>query len=169
MPTIIKTSDVELVERPSPIAAYSWLTTARLGSTLGSKHLRFDIRSLNAGKFSFPYHFHRHAEEFFLILSGEATLRTPEGFQKVKQGDLIFFEMGESSAHQMYNHSDEPCVYFDLCTNMGFDIAEYPDTGKMAMLPGMEIFYKSNQADYYADEEKVKDRWPENIINPDKK
>lgn len=169
MPTIINTSDVELKERPSPLDAYSWLTTPRLGDTLGSKHLRFDIRSLSPGKFSFPYHFHRHAEEIFLLLSGEATLRTPEGFKKVKQGDLIFFEMGETSAHQLYNHSDELCVYFDLCTNMGFDISEYPDTGKMAILPSMELFDKKNQANYYAGEEKVAEKWPENIINPEKR
>lgn len=163
MPTLIHTSETELRERRSPIDAYSWFTTPRLGNKLRSKHLEFDIRSLSPGKYSFPYHFHRYAEEIFLILSGEATLRTPEGFQKVKQGDLIFFEMGESSAHQMYNHSDKPCTYFDLRTTVGMDVSEYPDTGKLAILPDLELFNKADQVNYFEGEENIEDRWPREI------
>jgi uncharacterized cupin superfamily protein len=38
------------------------------------KYLYFNIKSLFPGKFSYPYHFHRNAEELFVILKGEGTL-----------------------------------------------------------------------------------------------
>ena len=56
-----------------------------------SKYLHFDIKSLFPGKFSYPYHFHRNAEEFFVVLEGEATLRSPEGYQTISKGAIIFF------------------------------------------------------------------------------
>ncbi len=101
-----------------------------------SKHIQFDIRSLDPDKYSFPYHFHRKAEELFYVISGESTLRTPEGFTKVESGDLVFFEEGESSAHQLYNHSAEACVFLDIRTTPEIDICEYPDSGKINIIPG---------------------------------
>lgn len=62
----------------------------RLAEVANSKHLVFDIRSLDPDKYSFPYHFHRNAEEIFVILAGKAMLRTPEGFTEVSEGDVIF-------------------------------------------------------------------------------
>ncbi|CQR55260.1 cupin domain-containing protein [Paenibacillus riograndensis] len=71
----------------------------------GSKHLLFEIRSLDPGKYSYPYHFHRSAEEIFVILSGRAMLRTPAGFQELWEGDTVFFESGPEGAHQLFNHN----------------------------------------------------------------
>jgi hypothetical protein len=47
--------------------------------------------------------FHKAAEELFVILSGEAMLRSSEGYQKLSQVDIIFFEAGSDGAHQLYN------------------------------------------------------------------
>ena len=132
-----------------------------------SKYLQFDIRSLDPGKFSFPYHFHGNAEELFVILSGEATLRTPQGFEKIGEGDIVFFEQGPSSAHQVYNHSDSPCVYLDIRTAIGIDICEYPDSEKINILPYLEIYEKASKVDYYKGEENVKEKWPDRILKKD--
>jgi uncharacterized cupin superfamily protein len=40
-----------------------------------------------------------------MIISGSATLRTPEGPEVVENGDLIFSETGETGAHQLHNHT----------------------------------------------------------------
>ncbi|WP_394340403.1 cupin domain-containing protein [Mariniphaga sediminis] len=74
------------------------------------QNLNFDLRLLNPGQFSAPYHFHRHAEELFMVVSGTMTLRTPERLEIVNRGDIIFFEMGVTGAHQFYNHGSEPCI-----------------------------------------------------------
>lgn len=164
MPTLFHTKDLALKSRKSRLPEFEWLTSSRLAKLAGSGHLEFDVRSLSPGRFSFPYHFHRAAEELFLILSGEATLRSPEGFQKIVAGDLIFFEQGDTGAHQVYNHSDAPCVYLDIRTTVGLDVCEYPDSGKMAILPTLEVFERGSTVDYYQGEESVTAHWPEEIL-----
>jgi uncharacterized cupin superfamily protein len=164
MPTLFHTGDLPLKSRKSRLPGFEWLTSSRLAKQAGADHLEFDIRSLDPDRFSFPYHFHRAAEELFLILSGEATLRSPEGFQKVVAGDLIFFEQGDTGAHQLYNHGAAPCVYLDIRTTVGIDICEYPDSGKMAILPTLEVFESGSTVDYYQGEEDVTARWPAEIL-----
>jgi uncharacterized cupin superfamily protein len=126
-----------------------------LSALSDSKHLVFDIRLLNPGQYSFPYHFHRNAEELIMILSGSLTLRTPEGLRILNKGDLVFFEMGETGAHQFYNHESIPSTYLDIKTVVGLDVCEYPDSGKINISPYHEIFDKDSQIDYFKGEEKV--------------
>jgi uncharacterized cupin superfamily protein len=164
MSTIFHKEDLQFVMRESPIPEYRWHTTPWLGKTVNSRQLNFDIRSLDPGKFSFPYHYHRASEEFFMIISGEATLRSPDGFHKLKEGDMVFFEEGSSSAHQLYNHSEAACIYLDIRAASGVDVINYPDTGKIALSPFMEIFNGCVKADYYQGEEEVAKKWPEEII-----
>jgi uncharacterized cupin superfamily protein len=128
---------------------------------INPEHLIFDLRQLNPGQYAFAYHFHRYAEELFMIISGSATLRTPKGLETVETGDLIFFETGETGAHQLYNHTEAPCVYLDIRTFTGFDVCEYPDSGKINILPRDEIFRKDSQVNYFSGEENVRDKWKE--------
>lgn len=164
MPKIFHGQDLKLKKRKLRISEFEWHMSPRLGQLVNSKYLEFYIVSLDPGKFSFPYHFHRASEELFMILSGEATLRTPKGFQKVVQGDIIFFEEGPSSAHQLYNHNDSPCVYLDLRTTCGIDVCEYPDSGKINILPFIEVFESSLKVNYYKGEKDVAKMWPKKII-----
>lgn len=164
MPTVFHTRDLELKKHKSRLPEFEWQTSTRLAKLTESKQLQFDIRSLDPDRFSFPYHFHRAAEELFMILSGEATLRTPEGFQTLTSGDLAFFEQGNNGAHQLYNHSDAPCVYLDIRTTVGIDVCEYPDSGKLNILPAMEVFDSGSTVDYYQGEEAVTAKWPKEIL-----
>jgi uncharacterized cupin superfamily protein len=119
---------------------------------LGRGSLNFDVRRLPPGELSSLYHFHRHAEEMFMIMEGEATLRTPDGLQILETGDIAFFETGAAGAHQLYNHTDTPCVYLDVRTFVGADIAEYPDSGRLLVVPTMERFDKASSAGYFEGE-----------------
>lgn len=122
----------------------------------------FDLRLLPSGQYSFPYHFHRNAEELIMILSGTLTMRSHEGFEILKHGDIVFFEMGETSAHQFYNHDSNPCTYLDVKTVVGLDVCEYPDSGKINISPFNEIFVKDSQVDYFHGEDNVDSKWLEN-------
>jgi uncharacterized cupin superfamily protein len=164
MPKVFHRQDLRFEKRKSRMSEFEWHMSPRLGQLVNSKYLEFYIVSLDSGKFSFPYHFHRASEELFMILSGEATLRSPEGFQKVSQGDIIFFEEGSTGAHQLYNHSKSPCVYLDLRTTFGIDVCEYPDSGKVNILPFLEVFESTSKVDYYKGEEDVARRWPKKIM-----
>jgi uncharacterized cupin superfamily protein len=160
MPTIINPDVLQFAMNKSAPSEFQWHSCVpRLAELTGSKHLIFDIRSLDPGKYSYPYHFHRYSEELFVILSGAVTLRSPEGLQVLHKGNMVFFEMGESSAHQLFNHGDVPCVYLDIRTNIGFDVTEYPDSGKINIAPDYGIFEKQSKVDYFRGEENVKKIW----------
>ncbi len=165
MPKIIKSADMKLKPNRAPITDFAWEASAQFEKYAQSKYLHFDIKSLLPGKFSYPYHFHRNAEELFIALSGEATLRSPEGFETLSKGDLIFFEEGPSGAHQLYNHGTEPFVYVDLRTRANVDVCEYPDSGKVNILPAMDIFKADSKVRYYAGEEGVREKWPKEIVD----
>jgi uncharacterized cupin superfamily protein len=124
-----------------------------------SDNLNFDVRQINPGQYSAPYHFHRYAEELFMILSGSATLRTPTGLQVVSGGDIIFFGKGETGAHQLYNHTEELCIYLDVRTSTGYDVCGYPDSDKILLAPTMEVFRKNSRVNYFVGEENIKDKW----------
>ncbi|MCK5099833.1 MAG: cupin domain-containing protein [Desulfobacteraceae bacterium] len=164
MPLIHKISEIEQKKNNSPISDFSWKSSLPLGEISKSKYLHFDIKSLLPGKFSYPYHFHRNAEELFVILEGEATLRSKEGYQTIEKGDVIFFEEGPEGAHQLCNHSDEPFVYVDLCTKANVDVCEYPDSCKINILPAMDIFEEGSKVSYYDGEDGVKSKWPEELL-----
>ena len=161
MPARFNANSLPFHPKQSPIPEYAWHTSERLSGLVKSKHLTFDIRSLDPGFYSYPYHYHHNAEEVFVILDGSAMLRTPEGISEVQAGDVLFFEMGESGAHQLFNHTDSPCRYLDIRTEQGLDVAEYPDSGKLnVMLPGgQRVLERSAEVDYYLGEDRVKDKW----------
>ena len=96
MATILKSNQREFQESPNKIDHYRIFTDiSRIKKGLNPENLNFDLRQLNPDQYSAPYHFHRFAEELFMIVSGSATLRTPKGLEFVNTGDLIFFERGK--------------------------------------------------------------------------
>lgn len=160
MPTIINPDDLKFEVDSSSLKDFKLKTlTPRLGEICNSKHFMFDIRQLDSGKYSFPYHFHRNAEELIMIISGSVTLRTDEGFKIVTKGELMFFEVGESSAHQFYNHDTIPCTYLDIRTTPGIDVTEYPDSGKVNISPFNLIFEKQTRVDYNKGEDSINEIW----------
>jgi uncharacterized cupin superfamily protein len=73
----------------------------------------------------------------------------------LREGDIAFFETGAAGAHQLYNHTAEPCVYLDVRTFAGADIAEYPDSGRLLIVPTMERFDKAASTGYFEGEPPV--------------
>jgi len=160
MATILKSDQRKFQESPNKIDNYRIFTDiSRIQKGVNPENLNFDLRQLNPDQYSAPFHFHRYAEELFMIISGSATLRTPNGLEIVNSGDLIFFEKGETGAHQLYNHTSELCIYLDIRTYIGYDIAEYPDSNKILIAPKFEIFNKDSQASYFDRETNIKDKW----------
>ena len=71
----------------------------------------------------------------------------------------MFFEKGNTSTHQLYNHTTEPCIYFDLRTNNEFDVAEFVDTNKVVFGSSIEIFEKGEHVGYFKGEENISKKW----------
>jgi len=160
MASILKSKDREFKEDANKIDPFRLMSdTSRNKKGIKPQNLNFDLRQLNPGQFSAPYHSHRYAEELFMIISGSMTLRSPEGLEVVEIGDVIFFEMGDSGAHQFYNHSEAPCTYLDVRTFIGYDVCDYPDSNKILLAPSFEIFNKEIAVRYFEGEENIVEKW----------
>jgi uncharacterized cupin superfamily protein len=88
------------------------------------------------GKKAWPYHLHHANEELFVILDGSGTLRHDDERYPIKAGDVISTGTGKGTAHQIVNTSDAELRYLAISTMIHPDIAEYPDSGKRAMVAG---------------------------------
>jgi len=44
------------------------------------------------------------------------------------------------------------------------DICEYPDSGKVNILPDLQVFENSSSVDYYKGEENVAMKWPKELM-----
>ena len=162
MPTLFTVNKLTFKSKENLPESFDIQTAVpRLSVEADSKQLVFDIRSLRPGKYSFPYHFHHNAEELMVILSGSLMLRTPDEFQELNTGDIVFFETGKTGAHQFFNHTKIPCTYLDIRTAFGTDVCEYPDSEKINILPHFNVFKKGDEADYFDGEENVDDKWKE--------
>jgi uncharacterized cupin superfamily protein len=160
MPSIFGKSDYEFKEDENALPEFKLLTAQpRLFQTAQSKNLVFDLRTLPPGKYSFPYHFHRNSEELMMIISGSLTLRTPLGTRIVGTGEIMYFSTGEQDAHQFFNHSDDPCVYLDIRTIYGIDVSEYPDSGKVNIIPFNELYDQKSRVSYNSGEENISHIW----------
>jgi uncharacterized cupin superfamily protein len=160
MANVMKCANREFKEDANKIDYFRLFSdAARAKSGVQPKNLNFDLRQLNPGQFSAPFHFHRFAEELFMVVSGTMTLRTFAGLERVESGDLVFCEMGESGAHQFYNHGTEPCIYLDVRTFIGYDVCEYPDSGKVLIAPSFEVFEKKSKVEYFDGERNVMEKW----------
>lgn len=160
MATIIRKEERNFQPNPGKIDGFRLFTDlSRSQKGIDPKYLNFDLRRLDPQQCNAPYHFHRYAEELFFVLSGSATLRTPAGLEIVHEGDILFFEAGESGAHQLRNHTAEPCTYLDMRSYIGYDVCEYPDSDKIILVPGGETFCRSEQHAYFEGETNADKIW----------
>jgi uncharacterized cupin superfamily protein len=104
---------------------------AFVGHQIGGALIGASMSEIEPGNKHWPYHAHHANEEWVIVLRGEPTLRTPEGEQVLKEGDVVCFPRGNDGAHQIINRSDAPVRVLLLSSMVGPDIVEYLDTGKV--------------------------------------
>ncbi|MBO4696771.1 MAG: cupin domain-containing protein [Lachnospiraceae bacterium] len=110
--------------------------------------------TLLPGQSNYPYHQHLGREEMFYVISGKATLRTPQGEREVTAGDVVFFPPNESGAHMLTNTFDEPVSYLDIDTYTPSDVVLYPDSGNVRVLAeSMQKSFKLDSEVNYLDGE----------------
>ena len=106
-----------------------------------------------------PFHTHHANEEWAIVLRGEPTLRTHEGEQQLRQGDVVAFPRGKEGAHQIRNDTDAPVRVLMLSTLIAPDVVEYLDTGKIGArsVAGERIIFArpGPELEYWEDEDIV--------------
>ncbi len=104
---------------------------AWVGARLGAELIGGSLYELEPGDRLWPYHTHHANEEWLIVVSGTPTLRSPDGEQDLREGDVACFRRGPDGAHQVSNRTDAPVRVLMLSTLLAPEIVEYLDTGKV--------------------------------------
>jgi len=123
-----------------------------VGKRVGLEELGVTLYVLPPDNANAPYHWHHNTEEALLVLSGEPTLRTPEGERRLQRGDLVSFPRGASGAHKVTNSSNDVARYLIFSTKPASDIVEYPDSQKISFGSrgrGSRILRDGDSLDYW--------------------
>jgi uncharacterized cupin superfamily protein len=135
---------------PKPILSISDLTLAdrghgerfqvrlaRIGTQVGLTKLGCSLHVVPAGKRAWPRHAHHEADELFYVLSGSGEYRFGEEIFPIRAGDFLGAPAGKI-AHQIINTGTDELRYLAISTVGGFDVVEYPDSGKFGVVVGVK-------------------------------
>jgi len=132
-------------------AGYAWSANRIGGELMGGT-----VYDLPAGERTFPYHYHRGIEEWLLVVAGNPTLRTPEGEQQLREGDVVCFRQGPEGAHQVTGPG-RVLIVSNLATP---SVGVYPDSDKVGTRPSLDRsdpdrldFRRSDAVDYWEGED----------------
>ncbi len=116
----------EFVDDP---AFSSMLKTVCVGDAIGTEKIYVNVDYVKPGAASTKYHAQDLQEEFFLIMTGEGTLRFDGQEIRVSPGDVIAKPAGKGLAHQFINDGAEILQILDIGTRVACDTIVYPDEG----------------------------------------
>jgi uncharacterized cupin superfamily protein len=108
-----------------------------VGNRLGAERIGASLYELPPGQLTFPYHFHYGNEEWLVVVTGEPTLRSPDGERRLRVGDVVCFPAGPDGAHQVRNDTEEPTRVLMISTLRSPDVVRYVDSDKLGVRPGV--------------------------------
>ena len=135
-----------------------------VSQALGGDEKSFDLRTRHpfdveiarvpAQTAFWPYHSHSAQWEFYIIISGNGTVRDEGGKTEVRTGDAFVFPPGE--AHQIINTGEVDLVFYIIADSPIGDTCHYPDSGKWSVFQGKDrAVVKGEQANYFDGEEEA--------------
>ena len=98
---------------------------------IGAEHLAGSVIEIPPGERAWPYHWEAALEEWLYVLTGTPTVRTPDGEEQLRAGDLVCFLAGPDGAHQVLNRSDAVCRVVMLSNRASVNVVVYPDANKV--------------------------------------
>jgi uncharacterized cupin superfamily protein len=131
---------------------------ARLGPQVGVERVGASLWELPAGQAAYPYHFHLTEDEILILLEGGLSLRTPEGWRELEEGDVVGFPFGEAGAHQVVNRTGSTARFLAVSNSGATEAVVQPDANKIGILdrtPGgsgiREWHRRGDRAGYFDD------------------
>jgi uncharacterized cupin superfamily protein len=128
----------------------------RTGNQLGAEDSGISVYELAPGQAVCPYHYEVGEEEWLLVLSGNPSLRTPEGSERLDPWDLVRFPKGPEGAHGIRNETAAAARVLMFSTVITPTATVYPDSDKIGIWTGNEesdgIFHRGSGVEYYEDE-----------------
>ena len=126
MPNVFKPQLTERFDREG----FRWRYES-VARNAGSERLGASIYDLPPGQATFPYHYHFSNEELLIVLRGQPHLRTPAGWHRLDEGEVVAFPVGERGAHQLANRTEEPVRVLLVSEMRSPDVTVYPDSDKV--------------------------------------
>ena len=121
-----------------------------LADPCGLTQFGANLVELPPGCWSSQRHWHSHEDELVYVVSGELTLVTDAGEQRLGAGMVAGFPAGERDGHHLINRSDQPATYIEIGTRIAEDGAVYSDID-MELRPrpeGGHVFVHKNGEPY---------------------
>jgi uncharacterized cupin superfamily protein len=129
---------------------------ARLGRQAGAEQLGMSLWELPPGQAAYPYHWHFGEEELIVVLEGRPSVRTPEGWRELEEGEVLSFLTGEGGGHQLVNRGDARARFLSISTQGSPEVCVYPDSDKAGIYGSpygeRELFRRSDAVDYWEGE-----------------
>jgi uncharacterized cupin superfamily protein len=125
-----------------------------IGTERGASFASLGSYELAPGEAGPAYHYELTREEWLFVVSGEVTLRTPEGERVLSAGDVVCFLPGAEGAHSMRNAGDVPARFAMASTKEASRSIVYPDSDRIAVIgPGFKRMMKIGEdLEYWAGE-----------------
>jgi uncharacterized cupin superfamily protein len=132
---------------------------ARVSRQAGARRVGLSVWEVEPGQLAYPYHYHLTEEELVVVLEGTPSLRTPDGWRELAEGEVVPFLRGEPGAHQIANRTGGLVRFLAFSTSGEPDIVIYPDSGKLGAAErapeggGLRAFFRLvDEVDYYEGE-----------------
>jgi uncharacterized cupin superfamily protein len=130
-PPVLDTADVPAAtgsNYPEPFKSrVSARRKQKLGDALGLKNFGVNLATIPPGAVSALRHWHTHEDEFVYIVSGELTLVTGDGEQRIGPGMCAGFPAGKPDGHCLVNRTSKDAVYLEVGDRKPDDAVTYPD------------------------------------------
>jgi uncharacterized cupin superfamily protein len=110
------------------------LRRARLGPEIGVERVGASVWELPPGQAAYPYHFHLTEDEILILLEGTLSLRTPEGWRELEQGEVVGFPVGERGAHQVVNRGESTARFLAVSNSGATEAVVQVDADKIGVL-----------------------------------
>ena len=96
-----------------------------LGDLFGLQSFGVNLVKLLPGSVSALHHRHRRQDEFIYVLSGNPTVITDDGEERLESGRCIGFSAG-GTAHHLENREGVDALYLEIGDRQPGDAGEYP-------------------------------------------
>lgn len=116
----------------------------------GGHPFDLQIRRIPPGAAVCPFHSHAGQWELFVVLTGAGTVRTTEGRDPIRPGDVFFHPPGVP--HQLFAAADCELEVLIVADNPPVDSCHYPDSNKWSLRPPGKLF-RMTETDYFDGED----------------
>jgi uncharacterized cupin superfamily protein len=139
--------DAPELDHDSTRDGYRW-RGANVARAAGAEDIAGCLYVLEEGEKTYPYHFHHGMEEWLLVVAGSPRLRSPDGERELRKGDLVCFPVGPEGAHQVTG----PGTVLIVSSRSSPEVVEFPDSGKIGVLPPSLFFERDAAVSYWEGE-----------------